>query len=86
METTQKWYQSKIVRLSLALFVGALTFFGIQYNIVSQIDLDAASTVYPEVLRAVELLKSGQWFTAVVGLGFALNAYFRVFKTTKRIQ
>lgn len=86
MEETQKWYQSKIVRLALALVVGALAVFGIQYNVISEIDLDAAGTVYPEVIRAIDLIKTGQWLTGVIAIGGALIAYFRVFKTTKVIK
>lgn len=82
---TQKWYQSKIVKMSLALIAGAMTFFGISYGVLNSEDLQRAQTVYPEIVRSVELMKAGQAVAGLLALGQALVVYFRVFSTTKII-
>lgn len=85
MENAQKWYQSKIVRLALALVIGGLSYFGVSYGVIDANDLDAASTVYPEVGNAVSLIIAGQWVAGGVALIGILIGYFRIFKTSKVI-
>lgn len=86
MEETKKWWQSKIINMCLALFAGALSYFGVSYQIISETDLDAAATVYPEIERSIELIIAGQWLAGLVAAGSALVIYFRAKKTTKIIS
>lgn len=83
--TTQKWYQSKIVKLSIALILAGGSFFLVSYNLVDPTDLTSAESISPELYRGIELLKTGQWLSGFTAIGGALILYFRVFKTTSLI-
>jgi hypothetical protein len=80
---SQKWYQSKIFRLALALFVGGIGFLLTSLNVIDQESLDAAKTVYPQLAGPIAMIQAGNWFgggAAIIGI---LIAYFRVYKTTR---
>ena len=85
MEQTQKWYESKIVRMALALILGGLSFFGVSYGTINVEDLDRASTVYPEVANGIAMIQAGQWASGLLIIFGAVLLYFRVYKTTKVI-
>lgn len=86
MQETKKWYESKIIVLGLAFVVGGLAYFGVIYGFVDQSALQSAQTVYPEVQRGIELIRTGQWISGAMAIGGALLVYWRAKKTTKIIS
>jgi len=83
---TQKWYQSKIFKLSLALVVGGVGFLLTSLNVIDQASLEQAKTVYPQLAAPIAMIQAGNWFgggAAIIGI---LIAYFRVYKTTRIVS
>lgn len=86
MEQKKGFFESKIVKSALALIVGGLSYLGVSVGYLNPDDLNNAQVVYPEIGKAVELVKAGQWLSAAMVLISALVIYFRLFKTTKIIS
>jgi len=78
---TKKWFQSKVVRMALALMIGAGAFFLVSYNLIDPNDLANADNISPELQRGIDLIKGGQWLSGLTSIASALIAYFRIFQT-----
>ena len=88
MDSSKKWYQSKIILLSLtaisALVANHLTGFITGHTTAAQVE--AVVALDPAVGEFVKAVKGGQnWFTAAGTLVFSVVAVIRAWFTTESI-